>query len=117
MPSPSLGKIMVVDDDVMNREVMEAFLTFEHFQVILANNGQRALECLQLESPNLVIVDLRMPDMNGADVCRRIKALVPIPVFILTGMDSPKERAECKAAGADEFISRPFEVDMLMNQI
>jgi DNA-binding response OmpR family regulator len=108
---------MVVDDDVMNREVMEAFLTFEHFQVILANNGHRALECLNQDMPNLIILDLRMPDMNGAEVCRIIKSRFSIPVFIITGMDSPQERAECKAAGADEFIPRPFEVDMLISRI
>ncbi|QPC85023.1 response regulator [Phototrophicus methaneseepsis] len=117
MTSTLLGKIMIVDDDAMNREVMEAFLTFEHFDVVAVKDGWLALEKIEQEKPNLVMLDLRMPDMDGIELCRQIKSQYAIPVFIITGMDTLKERSESKAAGADEFISRPFEVETLIHRI
>ncbi|MCB9461815.1 MAG: response regulator [Anaerolineaceae bacterium] len=111
------GKIMIVDDDATNREVMEAFLTLEHFEVMVAANGRDALEQIRQEKPDLVLLDVRMPMMSGFDVCRTIKDQYNIPVFMLTGFDADEQRREAVEAGADAFISRPFDITTLMKRI
>lgn len=108
---------MIVDDDATNREVMEAFLTLEHFEVMVAANGRDALEQIRQEKPDLVLLDVRMPMMSGFDVCRTIKDQYNIPVFMLTGFDADEQRREAVEAGADAFISRPFDITTLMKRI
>lgn len=111
------GKIMIVDDDATNREVMEAFLTLEQFEVMVAAHGLDALEQIKEEQPDLVLLDIRMPMMNGFDVCRAIKAQYDIPVFMLTGLDADEQRRQATEAGADAFITRPFDIVRLMAHI
>ncbi|MAU11943.1 MAG: hypothetical protein CL607_19120 [Anaerolineaceae bacterium] len=108
---------MIVDDDATNREVMEAFLTLEQFEVMVAAHGLDALEQIKEEQPDLVLLDIRMPMMNGFDVCRAIKAQYDIPVFMLTGLDAEEQRRQATEAGADAFITRPFDIVRLMARI
>lgn len=111
--------ILVVDDEAMNREILEAFLTSESYEVILAHNGQQALKLLTHE-PDLVILDVRMPDMSGYDVCRQIKAsesFQHIPIMFVSGYDREEDRARGEAAGASDFISRPFDGDDLLQRV
>lgn len=111
------GKIMIVDDDATNREVMEAFLTLEKFEVMVAAHGLDALDQIKEEQPDLVLLDIRMPAMNGFDVCRAIKAQYDIPVFMLTGFDAEEQRLQAVEAGADAFVTRPFDIVSLMARI
>ena len=113
-------RILVVDDDAMNREIMEAYLLMEQYEVALANNGRQALKLVPEFKPALVILDVNMPDMNGYEVCRRLRAdasLTHLRIMIITGYSDKDEQQKGLAAGADAFLTRPFDGDVLLAQI
>ena len=101
----------------MNREVMEAFLSLESYEVFLANSAQQGLLLAEQKQPNLIILDVRMPDMLGYDACKILKqkpATQSIPVLMVTGFDAKEDRERAQEAGVDDFLSRPFEGDTLL---
>lgn len=113
-------RILVVDDDAMNREVMEAFLSLERHEVLLAHNAQLGLRLAEEKSPDLIILDVRMPDMLGYEVCSILKQkenTAAIPVLMVTGFDAKEDRARALEAGVDGFLSRPFEGDTLLEHV
>lgn len=113
-------RILVVDDDAMNREVMEAFLSLERHEVFLAHNAQEGLRLAAEKLPDLIILDVRMPDMLGYEVCAILKeqeTTVAIPVLMVTGFDAKEDRARAREVGVDDFLSRPFEGDTLLEHV
>lgn len=113
-------QVLVVDDDAMNREVMEAFLLSEDYEVLLASNGQKGLDLAHQYQPSAIILDVRMPDMSGYSVCEKLKQnpdTKHIPIMIMTGFDSQEDFERAKSVGADEFLTRPFDGDNLLNRI
>lgn len=112
--------ILVIDDDAMNREVMEAFLMAESYQVLLAHNGTEGLQLAKQHLPDLILLDVRMPDLSGYEVCAVLKQQPPtktIPVMLVTGFDAPEERRLGMQAGADDFLTRPFNGDQLLQRV
>lgn len=106
--------ILVADDDEMNREIMEAFLTSENYKVNLAHNGATAIRIATTSPPDLIILDVKMSDMNGYDVCkilRREDQTRQTPIMIVTGFDSLQDRQQADLAGATLFYPRPFDGD------
>jgi two-component system cell cycle response regulator len=104
------AKVLVVDDVYVIRKVLEAKLISEYFEVILAGSGQEALDKAQNESPDIVLLDVMMPDLDGFEVCRRLKAdprTAHIPVVMVTGLDHPSDRITGLEAGADDFLTKP----------
>jgi CheY-like chemotaxis protein len=116
----SSATILVVDDDEMNREIMEAFLSLDHYRVVTANTGTRALEACAEEIPNLILLDVNMPDMTGYEICQALRAepaTQNIPIIIVTGYSSKEDREAAFRAGANDFISRPFDAGQLLEHI
>lgn len=111
------GVILVVDDDAMNREVMEAFLSAEDYRVLLANSGEQALKLLTQTAPDLVILDVRMPDMDGYQVCQAITRSYTVPVIIVSGYSEPEDTKRGMAAGAVDYIARPFNADNFLERV
>jgi len=112
--------ILVVDDDAMNREVMEALLETEGYQVLTARNGKIALQIASDKHPNLILLDVRMPDISGYDVCKKLKSdatTADITIIIISGLDGPEERRRSKEAGADMFMPRPFGGETFLEEI
>lgn len=112
--------ILVVDDDDMNRELMEAFLASENYTVALAHSGKVALQMASELHPDLVILDVRMPDMSGYEVCQQLKSepqTQAIAVIIVTGFDGREDRERAAEVGADAFVSRPFGADELIERV
>jgi CheY-like chemotaxis protein len=112
--------ILVVDDDDLNREVMDAYLSAEDYTVYLAHNGTTGLQMSADLRPNLIILDVKMPDMDGYEVCYALKQNAhtrPIPVMIMTGFNSPEDRAKGIASGADAFVPRPFDAEDLLKKV
>ncbi|PJF26650.1 MAG: hypothetical protein CUN53_07035 [Phototrophicales bacterium] len=109
-PMAQLGAVvMIVDDDVMNRELMQAVLTKSGYRVAEASSGAQALSAIAAAPPDVVLLDVRMGDMSGYEVCAQLKgnpATSAIPVIIFTAFENATERANAMNAGADAFISR-----------
>ena len=111
---------MIVDDEWMNREVIEAYLVNAGYEVVSAHSGEHALELADQRSPDLVLLDMRMQGMNGVEVCRRLKAHPNTrytPVLIVTALTNEKEKVEAIAAGADDFISKPLDSTLMLNRV
>lgn len=105
--------ILVVDDLPANIRVLEALLTRDGHRVTTAENGERALEAVEAELPDLVLLDILMPKMDGYEVCRRLKsdpATRLIPVVLVTGLTDTDSRVRGLEVGADDFMSKPFIV-------
>ena len=104
------ARVLVVDDILANVRLLEAKLAAEYFEVITAMNGVDALESVQRTKPDIVLLDVMMPGIDGIEVCRRIKAnpqTQHIPVVMVTALDQPEDRVRGLEAGADDFLTKP----------
>jgi len=104
------ARVLVVDDVIQNVKLLEAKLTSEYFDVLTAMNGQDALDIIEKEQPDIVLLDVMMPGMDGFEVCRRIKSNAKsshIPVIMVSALDQSKDRVAGIEAGADDFLTKP----------
>lgn len=112
--------ILCVDDTELNRVILEAALVPGGYQVILSESGGAALEIINQQKIDLVLLDVNLPDLNGFEVCKRIKEderHQQIPVVMVTGLTSREDRIKGLEAGAEEFISKPFDQMELLTRI
>jgi two-component system cell cycle response regulator len=106
------ARVLVVDDVPPNVKLLEAKLTSEYFDVLTAFSGPEALEVISREHPDIILLDVMMPGMDGFEVCRRIKAdpsTAHIPVVMVTALDQPSDRVAGLEAGADDFLTKPVQ--------
>ncbi len=106
------ARILVVDDIRTNIKVLEAKLTSEYYEVITATNGPEALVAAVSGNPDLILLDVMMPGMDGFEVCRRLKAdpaTAHIPVIMVTALGDPEDRVQGLSAGADDFLTKPVD--------
>ncbi len=104
------ARILVVDDDRRMRTVLADILSTEGYQVRQAGDGSEALVVMEQWAADVVLLDIRMPVMDGLEAIRRIKAspsIRPIPIVIVTGIDDTKARLEALRLGADDFLLKP----------
>ena len=104
------ARILVVDDIETNRRLLEARLSAEYFDVVLAASGAECLEKARDTKPDLILLDVMMPGMDGFEACRRLKADTAtrhIPVIMVTALDQREDRVKGLEAGADEFLTKP----------
>src|ERR1041385_7897282 len=104
------ARILVVDDVPANVKLLEARLSAEYFDVMTASNGTEALAICARAECDIILLDVMMPDMDGFEVCRRLKtdpATHHIPVVMVTALDSPSDRNRGLEAGADDFLTKP----------
>lgn len=114
------ARILVVDDVAANVKLLEARLLAEYFEVLTASNGQDALEICESGRVDVVLLDVMMPDMDGFDVCRRLKtdsATAHIPVIMVTALDQPVDRVRGLEVGADDFLTKPVNDLQLMTRV
>ncbi|MFL5805704.1 MAG: HD-GYP domain-containing protein [Roseiflexaceae bacterium] len=115
-----LTQILVVDDDPMIVDVLTRFLSREGYSVITAQNGVEALEQVRRQQPDLILLDVTMPEMDGFTACRLLKddeRTALIPITMLTGLDDREHRMRGIEAGADDFLTKPFEQSILRARI
>lgn len=115
-----MARILVAEDEKDIRELIAFTLRFAGFEVLLAANGVEAMEMVEAEQPDLVILDVRMPKMTGYDVCRRLKnnpQTATIPVVFLSAKGQESEIQQGLESGADEYILKPFAPDELTQQV
>ena len=110
-------KILVVDDDVNICELLRLYLTKEGYQVTIANDGEEGLEKFNQVKPDMVLLDVMMPRMDGLEVCRRIRKLGNTPVMMLTAKGQKSDRITGFNAGADDYLPKPFDPDELLSRV
>lgn len=113
-------KVLLVDDDDMLRKMMTTLLSKQGFDVLPAESGKTALEKLKTARPDVILLDVMMPDMDGFDVCRQVRAdtaISHIPIIMLTALDSVENKVKGFEAGADDYISKPCDTLELVARI
>ena len=115
-----VARILVVDDIEANVRLLEAKLTAEYYDVLTAYDGPTALAIAATESPDIILLDVMMPGMDGFEVCRRLKddpLTRHIPVVLVTALDGRQDRINGLDAGADEFLNKPIDDVMLFSRV
>ncbi|GEM_PF-2511218 len=109
--------ILVVDDDEKIRELIRAYLERSSFAVTIARDGREALERFRAERPDLVVLDLMLPEMHGMDVARQIRRESNVPIIMLTAMADDVDRVAGLEAGADDYVTKPFNPRELVARV
>lgn len=109
-------KVLIIDDSALSRAELETAFTERGFQVELAPDGVEGLLRIDNAAPDLVMIDVLMPNMDGWEVCRRIRshgAAKPMSIIVMTSKDSTETMLQAFEVGADEFLQKPMDVDEL----
>ena len=112
------GRLLVVEDDPQVRAMLARALGYEGFEVILAPDAATAMAQMRAERPDLILLDLLLPDDDGVDVCRRLRgAGEHLPILMLTARDTVSDRIEGLEAGADDYLVKPFSTAELVARV
>lgn len=118
MVGESPPRVLIVDDDDRLRGFLAEELALEGYAVTEAADGQAALQAARRGASDLVVLDWTLPDFNGVEVCRRLRATgVALPVLMLTGRDAVRDRVEALDAGADDYLVKPFSIEELLARL
>ena len=112
--------VLVVDDNDMNLTLVAKILELEGYRVVLARNGREAIEAVALSMPDLAILDVMMPDMDGYELCQKLRQPplnVVVPIVLLTAMNSDMERSLAIKAGANDIWSKPFDMELFRRRV
>jgi two-component system response regulator ResD len=112
-----MAKILVVDDDEHICKLMEVYLKQEDYEVITAFNGQEALDKYYEHAPQLVVLDIMLPEMDGWQVCKEIREDSNIPVLMLTAKGEKEDKLKGLEIGADDYVTKPFDPDELVARV
>jgi len=115
--SPKKATVLVVDDDVRILRLMQHVLELEAYKVLVANNGETAFQILDEGMPDLILLDIMMPDIDGYTVCERIRESSMIPIIMVTAKGDDEEKVKGLDAGADDYISKPFSSKELVARV
>jgi len=107
------GKLLIIEDDTDLVEALELYFSRAGYEVIIAENGLEGLQELYSERPNIVILDIALPRMDGWEVCHRIRELSDVPIVILTARVQENERVKGLKLGADDYVVKPFSLKEL----
>jgi two-component system alkaline phosphatase synthesis response regulator PhoP len=113
-------RILVVDDEIYIVHILEFSLTMEGYEVMTASDGEEALRVIDTERPDLVVLDIMMPRLDGYEVCRRLRQdeqFSSLPVILLSAKGRPVDRESGLEAGADDYITKPFSPRKLVEKI
>ncbi len=115
-----MAKILLVEDNEMNRDMLSRRLTRRGYTVVIAEDGQQGVDMATSERPDLILMDMSLPVMDGWEATRRIKesgATTSIPVIALTAHAMSEDRDQALAAGCEDFDTKPVELDRLLEKI
>jgi DNA-binding response OmpR family regulator len=117
---PRKPRILIVDDDWLNRDLLTTYLTHMGAEIFTAIDGCEALEKATLTPPDLTLLDIQMPRMDGIEACRQLKAhpaTRSMPIIMVTAMEGEDEKIKSLEAGADDFIIKPYSSVMLLSRV
>lgn len=110
-------RILVVDDEPRFVRLVEANLTTEGFEVLKAKNGQQAVDLAVTEKPDLILLDVMMPEMDGFQTCERIREFSTVPIIMLTAKGEEEQRVRGLNLGADDYIVKPFSATEMLARV
>ncbi|MFG3056592.1 response regulator transcription factor [Kitasatospora sp. NPDC048239] len=117
-PGQATARLLVVDDEPALRDALESSLAFEGYEVATATDGYEALESVERDKPDLVLLDIMMPRMDGLTAVRRMRSRGDtVPVLMLTARDAVGDRVTGLDVGADDYLAKPFELDELLARV
>src|SRR5690242_10266082 len=109
--------ILTADDDPQLLRLVSRNLELEDYEVITASNGQQALEMIETQTPELVLLDVMMPKMDGFTVCQRVRAFSAVPIILITARGQDQDKVRGLDLGADDYLTKPFSVDELLARV
>ncbi|HMN11281.1 MAG TPA: response regulator transcription factor [Bellilinea sp.] len=112
-----MTKILAVDDEMLYRQLVKVNLMPEGYEVITAANGQEAVETTVNEKPDLIIMDVTMPELDGFEACERIRQFSDVPIIMLTGRGEEENRIKGFQMGADDYVLKPFSISELIARV
>jgi CheY-like chemotaxis protein len=115
-----MTKILLVEDNEMNRDMLSRRLTRNGFEIVIAVNGQQGVDLAASETPDLILMDMSLPVLDGWEATRRLKAndaTAKIPVIALTAHAMVQDKEKAMAAGCDDFDTKPIELPRLLDKI
>jgi two-component system OmpR family response regulator len=110
-------KILVVDDEKKIVDIVKAYLEKEGYKVIVAYDGKAALDMAVIEAPDLIVLDLMLPEISGWDVCRTLRAKSNVPIIMLTARDEDTDKIVGLELGADDYVTKPFNPKELVSRV
>ena len=110
-------KILIADDEIRMRRILSDYLQIKGYEPICAQDGAQAWELFQQRQPDLVLLDVMMPRLDGWEVCRRIRACSSVPVIMLTARGQEEDELHGFSLGADEYIAKPFSLKILLARV
>ena len=113
-------RILIADDDWLNRDLLKTYLVNSGCEVVTAPDGRSALELAMQTPPDLALVDVQMPRMDGLTLCKTLKSNLAtrfVPIVIVTALDSEEEKLKAIEAGADDFITKPYSSIVLLTRL
>lgn len=115
-----MKKVLIIDDSTTTRAVVKVYLSGHQLEFLEANNGQDGLHLARQHAPDAIIIDLKMPGMDGMTFCRKVRAeatIKSIPIILITGSKGAEVRTEALKAGASVFLTKPIDVPTLAKVI
>jgi two-component system, OmpR family, KDP operon response regulator KdpE len=109
--------ILIVDDESQITRVLRTSLSSHGYDIRVANDGETALEIMKDWAPDLVVTDLVMPNMDGLELCRRLRAKTQIPIIVLSARGEERTKVKALDAGADDYVTKPFGIEELLARI
>ncbi len=110
-------RILVVDDEPQIRRVMRATLSAQGYDVEIASNGREAIDTVQDHPVELILLDMKMPVMDGLEACRELRSRSDAPIIIVSVRNTEKDKVEALDAGADDYVTKPFGMEELLARI
>jgi two-component system KDP operon response regulator KdpE len=109
--------VLIIDDDPMTVQLVSDTLRQDRYRVLSAPDGPQGLRTMYEHHPDLIILDINMPTMDGWTVCQRIREVSTVPVIMMTARDSPEEIIKGLDLGADEYVTKPFDISVLIARV
>src|SRR5881392_1504542 len=117
MTENGAGAVLVIDDEPAILRAVGAALRARGYQLLTATTGERAVEIVAVDNPDVVVLDLGLPDVDGLDVCRRIRGWSSVPIIVLSAEGADERKVAALDLGADDYVTKPFSMPELLARI